>query len=643
MTLPCASPKTQKIGHIMNYRSLGVTALLGSCLLLTACNEESSDDLIITIEKETGAETDISDSSNPGNDMSQDNSQALMAAELRFPISGTTITNTTIVIVPSHDDANLWLDVGVTENGESLFNAAISGATQVSNIPLNGKPIFVSLWTEIDGQWQEKKYRFDTVNNFDQNMVGDDKDDTDSSEPNDSGNDGNDSNTDTSDQTDNVEPVVNYEIKAIDANFIVQTNKEVEGQLQAIDLNGSDIQFEITSQPTYGSLQLNTDTGVFTYQANNQSAGTKDAFSYRVFDGEIYSPPAIVRFTYSQHSAVTLQGRTDGVGADLVIVAEGFTEGDMPYFHHTVEKYIEFMFDYEPEFKHHKKAWNIHRIDLVSEQNGSDSNYGTDTRNTALDSGFNCSNIQRLLCVNSTKTFDVVNSVFPQWDNILVVVNSSTYGGAGYSSGIGTVSMASSAMDVALHEMAHSFAGLGDEYTYGGSGAPSREPSAANLTINNNSQTVKWAHWIGKDPAVGLYEGGKYVTAGVWRPTNSSFMKNLGAPFHSVNKEAWTLAVYEHGGVVLNQLPTQSQVMQQKGENTLFYVETLLDPAALNIEWIVNGQLQPELSDKTLVSLGADQESNFDVIVKISDATETIIKDPQQYSSDEVRWSVNVQ
>jgi len=627
----------------MKYRTIGVTAALGLCLLTTACTEETKEqleDTVITIEFGDG-KTDQQDinETNPGNDMAQEEEQSLTAAEVRFPLAGTTINNTNLVIVPSHDDAPLWLDVGTTENGEDIFNASITGTTQVPNIPLNGQPVFISLWTQLEGEWTVKKYRFDTLDNF----MEEDSNETSDSDDTQSGSENTEQDKGESNTGDDVMPSVTYEIKAIDGNFIVQAGQQLSGQLQAIDLNGSALQFEVTSQPQYGSLQLNPDSGAFTYQANNQSNGTKDSFAYCVFDGQVYSAPAIVRFNYSEHSAVTLQGRTDGVGADLVIVAEGFTEGDMPYFHHTVNKYIEFMFGYEPEFVHHQKAWNIHRIDLVSAQNGSDSNYGTDTRNTALDSGFNCSNIQRLLCVNATKTFDVVNSVFPQWDNILVIVNSSTYGGAGYSSGIGTVSMASSAMDVALHEMAHSFAGLGDEYAYGGSSAPNREPSAANLTINNDNQTVKWSHWIGKDPKVGLFEGGKYVSTGVWRPTQNSFMRSLGQPFHSVNKEAWTLAVYEHGGVVLNQLPSQSQVMQNKGGDTLFYVETLLEPAALQIEWSVNGQVVPELNGKTQVSVGANQQNDFTVSVAISDATQTIIKDPQNHSRDEVRWSVSVQ
>ena len=638
----------------MTYHSLGVAALLGFILLTTACSEEDQDQLLVTIEpgqtndpvnndvledssnnvdSDNDNQNSVDDSANDPIDMGDNNTDSVLtAAELRFPLANSIIGHDTIVIVPSHDDAELWLDVGTTEKGEDLFNQVITGATQVNHIPLNGQPIFITLWTRIQGEWQFKSYQFQTEDKTPKD--NDSEGGADSGSADQSGDESNPSN--------GGELKSVTEILGFDGNYIVKAGEEITGQLEVLDINNRDLVYEITAQPSHGSVQLDSASGAFTYQANNQAIGTEDAFAYRVFDGEIYSVPAMVRINYSAHSGVTLQGRSDGIGADLVIVAEGFTEGDMPWFHHAVDEYIEFMFGYEGEFHFHKNAWNIHRVDLISQQNGSDSNYEVDTKNTALDSGFNCSNIQRLLCVNTAKTFDVVNSTFPQWDNILVIVNSSTYGGAGYSSGIGTVSLSNSARDVALHEMAHSFAGLGDEYTYGGSGAPSREPSDANLTINNNLDTVKWAHWIGTDN-VGLYEGGRYVSNGVWRPTSNSMMRSLGQPFYAVNKEAWTLAVYEHGGVVLNRLPSQAEVLQKKGQNTQFYIEPLMNRGGQNIRWFVNGQALSEFNDHVQITLGDDQEDSYEVSVKLSDATGVIRKDANNHSSDEVRWSVNVQ
>ena len=338
-------------------------------------------------------------------------------------------------------------------------------------------------------------------------------------------------------------------------------------------------------------------------------------------------------------------GRGEGVGADLVIVAEGFTAEDMALFHTAVDDYVNFFFDYEPEFTQHKKSWNIHRIDLQSEQSGADNDSGDNQVNTALDGYFNCGNVDRRLCVDVAKTFAVVNQTFPQWDNILVIVNSSKYGGAGYSNGIGTVSMSSSTKYVAIHEMAHSFAHLGDEYSYGQTSIPSNEPSAANLTINNNTATVKWLHWLGYgsgDGEVGLFEGAAYVTSGVWRPTNNSLMRINGAAFYAVNKEAWTLAVYEHGGVYIGKIPEDSNIEITAGHAQPFMVDTLMDEGAQSLRWYINGQEQSALRDQASVKLGQRQTDDFVVRVEINDKTQTIRKDTFQYSSDSIEWQVSV-
>ena len=54
-------------------------------------------------------------------------------------------------------------------------------------------------------------------------------------------------------------------------------------------------------------------------------------------------------------------------------------------------------------------------------------------RNTALDMGFWCSDIERLLCVNVGDAYAYANQA-PDADQVFAVANSTKYGGAGYSS-----------------------------------------------------------------------------------------------------------------------------------------------------------------------------------------------------------------
>ena len=52
----------------------------------------------------------------------------------------------------------------------------------------------------------------------------------------------------------------------------------------------------------------------------------------------------------------------------------------------------------------------------------------------------------------------------PQFTVVIVVVNSTVYGGSGGS--VGTYSLAGGATEIAIHEMGHTAFGLADEYPY---------------------------------------------------------------------------------------------------------------------------------------------------------------------------------
>ena len=58
--------------------------------------------------------------------------------------------------------------MGTSLGGEDLFNGAISGATVVSNVPLNGETLYITLWSEINGQLQKQQYTLRKINlNYD--------------------------------------------------------------------------------------------------------------------------------------------------------------------------------------------------------------------------------------------------------------------------------------------------------------------------------------------------------------------------------------------------------------------------------------------------------------------------------------------
>jgi hypothetical protein len=69
-----------------------------------------------------------------------------------------------------------------------------------------------------------------------------------------------------------------------------------------------------------------------------------------------------------------------------------------------------------------------------------------------------------LLVVNNATAIDVMNNQVPAWDQGLVIVNTSIWGGAGGTPG--TTSLSPGWEGIAIHEIGHSVFGLADEYEY---------------------------------------------------------------------------------------------------------------------------------------------------------------------------------
>ena len=148
---------------------------------------------------------------------------------------------------------------------------------------------------------------------------------------------------------------------------------------------------------------------------------------------------------------------------------------------------------------------------------------------------------------------------------VLVVVNSTVYGGSGGS--IGTYSLASGATEIALHEMGHTAYGLADEYQYYAGGNetghdhhPAGEPTEPNVTTNTDRNTLKWRWAVASTTAiptmsnpncaqvdnrastvpagtVGVFEGAHYYHCGAYRPEYDCKMRELGVPFCRVCRQ----------------------------------------------------------------------------------------------------------
>ena len=297
-------------------------------------------------------------------------------------------------------------------------------------------------------------------------------------------------------------------------------------------------------------------------------------------------------------------------------------------------------------------GWNVHLLALPSNESGAD--HATEKGNlvdTRFGANFWCGNTERLLCISSSAVFSEVAKHVPQYDEILVLVNTSKYGGAGYGSGIATASLANATIDLIRHEIAHSFAGLGDEYTYGRTTIPVNEPAAANLTLETNPTAVKWKHWmenpstvvIDQGTGVGLWEGGQYLSEGVYRPTNHSLMRSFGQPFGLVNSEQWALSVYDYIQPIVNRSPEAGNVKLSPNTSHWFALESIYAADQVNVVWSVNGTKVTASADSPFyLNFKPQAPGQYLIKAEVTDKTGVIRKNLESKASQTLSWIVEV-
>jgi IgA peptidase M64/uncharacterized protein DUF4214 len=337
---------------------------------------------------------------------------------------------------------------------------------------------------------------------------------------------------------------------------------------------------------------------------------------------------------------------------DIVILGDGYTAGEMSKYQTDIQQFVQLMFQQEP-LKEYQRFFNVHRIDVVSAESGSDHPELGTFRNTAFDSAYNCAGIQRLICANTSKAATVAsNSLAPaQIDLIILIVNDPVYGGSGGSIAIASTNTA--AVELVLHESGHTFGLLADEYSESPpTCSNTQEPSEVNVTRQTVRANIKWNAWIDPSTPVpttstqpglpGLYEGARYCTQGLYRPTFSSKMRTLGTPFEQINNEQLVRRIYNTVSPIDSATPTNRSLQLTTAQSQTFNVTT---PAplthALTVSWTIDGQ--PAGTSASLnVNAGALSVGTHTVTLTVTDPTTFVRNDPQQLLTERVNWSVNV-
>ncbi len=252
----------------------------------------------------------------------------------------------------------------------------------------------------------------------------------------------------------------------------------------------------------------------------------------------------------------------------LLIAGDGFTATEQSAFQTAVDGLVTYLEDNLTGPLNWEKV-NVIRLDVESDDSGVDSS--TVAVDTYFDASLGSGDIERGLTINQTTAIDTANAEFPEWDAMLVLVNTTQYAGAAVIGGVGAASLDPTFGNaLALHELGHCGFGLADEYNYlkgcDHDGGPyddlglqdvypnaSGEPVEPNVT--SNTFALKWSSFvdpsttiptttnsdctecdpqISADGIVGAFEGGNHYHCNIWRPEFNCTMRLIELPFCAV-------------------------------------------------------------------------------------------------------------
>ncbi len=232
---------------------------------------------------------------------------------------------------------------------------------------------------------------------------------------------------------------------------------------------------------------------------------------------------------------------------DIAIVGEGYTKEEMDIFYRDAKETADQILSYEP-FKGKADKLNFIAVPVESKESGVSIPLKGEWKQTAFSSSFSTFYSDRYL--TTLHLFDLHDALASvPYEHIIILANTDNYGGGGiYNSYVLTAAHNRWAMPVVVHEFGHSFAGLADEYFYD-DGTDQydlhTEPWEPNITTLVNFDS-KWKDLIEKsgivtkadqrlpayrtlvesDYKVGIYEGGGYLSEGIYRPFPTCRMRD---------------------------------------------------------------------------------------------------------------------
>jgi len=180
---------------------------------------------------------------------------------------------------------------------------------------------------------------------------------------------------------------------------------------------------------------------------------------------------------------------------DLLILGDGYTAAERPKFDKDARRLVEILFAFEP-FKSRKSDFNVWGLSPAASESGISRPSTGLYRRSPVGATYDAFGSERYVLTFDNRAFRDIASRAP-YDVVEILANGQTYGGGGIFNLYATVAADSAwAPYVFVHEFAHHFAGLADEYYTSPvaylPAADRPEPWEMNVTALRNPASLKW-------------------------------------------------------------------------------------------------------------------------------------------------------
>jgi hypothetical protein len=331
-----------------------------------------------------------------------------------------------------------------------------------------------------------------------------------------------------------------------------------------------------------------------------------------------------------------------------VILAEGYTAAQHAQFNNDSTNLIDVLFAATP-WKEYKSVINVYTIFSASDESGADHPSEGRYADTAFDATFDTYGMARLLTVNEAKALTAAARV-PEFDTVFVLVNDKQYGGSGGSVIVASLHEASN--EIVLHEAGHSIGRLADEYTTPYPGYPAGD-SEPNVTTKTQRDRIKWRNWIEPDTplpthdagidSIGLFEGARYMTEGIYRPKYTCKMRSLNQPYCEICTEALVLNIYNYVSLFDTYEPPSPDIELAAGKPVTLGLDTGAGEktGGFEVSWYIDDTvLDNETQPYLLLWPAMLTQGRHTVRVDVRDNTDMVKTDPQSLMASRHSWNL---